>query len=442
MKFLKWISAGALACGLLLSGCAKPVPVTEDNAPSELLKKAAAISSESTMDDIVEVFQGMVDQTYDANPTGLVYDESGTSTSIDTLSDKLEGTKTSLRSYDIRVPAKDRFYQLYEYSLKDETEPKAKEKSSSESSSVESGSENGSAAENADQASNNQQISGLSEYSPYGETVVYTSLADGVRIAGANDPMTITSISSYENENAAVEADQLDSAIENSVVYALYSMFGSNLLLQPLEYPDLYDFTLAKIGNEYRWTISMADAEAYNTQLDSVYESSYGMSRLDIRGDGTLVLDGYDLEDVRLVLTTDANGALKKIENITRSKATLGEDSLDLSSNDTVADSAAPESWMTFFEGFFTSVKGESLKEGDTFKLLQKFDVKKADSSASSQEKASSEASSKAESAANESKADAKSESKEESKADSKADSKAESKTESKADSKADSSKK
>ncbi|UNT92557.1 hypothetical protein [Allobaculum sp. Allo2] len=186
----------------------------------------------------------------------------------------------------------------------------------------------------------------------------------------------------------------------------------------------------------------MADAEAYNTQLDSVYESSYGMSRLDIRGDGTLVLDGYDLEDVRLVLTTDANGALKKIENITRSKATLGEDSLDLSSNDTVAVSAAPESWMTFFEGFFTSVKDESLKEGDTFKLLQKFDVKKADSSASSQEKASSEASSKAESAANESKADAKSESKEESKADSKADSKAESKTESKADSKADSSKK
>lgn len=363
MKLLKTALAGA-SLSLLFAGCSTaPVAVTEENAPSEILKHAVAINGESTMTEMTNVFQEMVDQTYASCDGGLILKETATGNGLDVSGETVTTSNMAYKTMDVRVGTSDTLYQVYEYQVEDQEKEEAPADSSASSS--EAGSD-----EAVNSATENQGVYGLMKTNVSSQTTVYTTLDPSASVGNATAPMTIDTI--YTNESAS-EVDDVAGAIQNSVVYPLYSLFGSNLLLTPYAYPDLYDYKVEKIGTDYVWTISIADIEEYTKTLDEQYESMYGVSRLDLKGDGTMVLDAYDIEKIDLKITTDKDGAIRSIENDNKSRAVMGEEEMNLVSNDKVTVTKAGDTWKTFFEGFFYNVEKGTLKEGDTFKLTQTF---------------------------------------------------------------------
>lgn len=336
-----WIKTAASfsLCSLLFAGCSSaPQPVSEADAPSELLKKAASIAAESSAQDVIDVLEGMIDATYQATDGKLILSEKATGKGIDTESETLAAKESSLSTYDVRVATEKHFYQLYEES-----------------------------------SSGSDPVNGLMNSSQTGLTTVYTSLDEGTTLGNPQGKMTINAIDA-QTESQEISEEQMSDYIENSVVYPFYTMLGSTLVVQPTSKPEYYDFKLEKAGGSYIWTISIADQETYNTALDETFEQYYGHSRLDVKGDQSLVLDTYQVDTVTMAITTDENGAIEKIENKNRSTVTMGDTSLSLSSDDTVKVSKADDSWVSFFEGFFISIADGSLKENDSFVIGQTFE--------------------------------------------------------------------
>lgn len=427
MKKLIKASTAAAMVSLLFAGCTStpaPVAVTEENAPSDLLKSASKITNESTADEMIQVFQGIVDQTYESYGGSIVISEDAKGKGLDANADTIKAIEDAFKSYDVRIGAEDRFYQLYEY--------KSADRENTETAST----SDSSAQSETEQTSSD--VFGLMETSAKGLTTVYTTPEDGVKVGDDTAGMIISDIVSQPSENGENAVTDLEGAIQNSVVYPLYSMFGANMLLQPLAYPALYTYTLEKVGEDYRWTIAMNDAEEYNKELDAIYESSYGTSRLDLRGDQSLVADRYELTKAELIITTDKDGALKKVENNNSSEIELDGTVLDLTSADTVTVEAADAKWSTFFKGFFDAISSQELKKGDSFKLNQEFEASESSETSKDDSKEAEDSNA----SAADSKADDKKDSKTDSKDESKQDSKADSKKDSKADDKADSSKK
>lgn len=358
-KLTRILAASALGLSMVMAGCAGTTAVTEENAPSDLLKKAAAITSESDPEDVQEVFQGFVDATQKASDNRLVIAETATGTGLKLDSDDLETTENSFKNYDVRYGADDSFFQLYE------------------------------------EEGQNDSVYGLMDSSDKTITTVYMTPEDKETAFAKEDAaMTIDTIDTRESGLSDATPEQLQNSIDNAIVYPLYTLLGSSLVIQPMASPESYTFKLEKTGDVYTWTISIADQEKYNKSLDDIFEQSYGHDRKDIRGDGTFILDSYDITGVSMVLTMDENGALSKIESSNQSTVKKGDESKDLSSSDVVTIEQAPETWKPFFEGFFKEISDKSLKEKDTFALMQSFtdeDSQSSEASKESSEKQSSE---------------------------------------------------
>lgn len=349
--------AGTLAAGaLILAGCGVTnEPVTVDKAPSDLLKKVAAINSESKAADLATVFEGIIDETYKTNGGRLILSETASGTGIDANSDQLASVTNNFQSYDVRYGTSDAFYQLYEEEGLD------------------------------------KPVYGLMASTSQGLTTVFTKL-DGSSLGNPQGKMTVESIDKKEEKP---QTSDFSSYVKNSVIYPFYTMLGSTLVLQPAYTPQHYSYALTRTGQNYIWTISIKDHEAYNKALDETFKQYYRHDRTDIKGDGSLVVDEYDVSEVTLTLTMDANGCLKKIVNTNKSTVKQGTTSLALSTSDTVNIKQADETWGAFFGEFFKRIGDGQLKKDDSFQLNQTFESKDSQSSQKAKEDSAAKSESK-----------------------------------------------
>lgn len=330
--------AALLSCSLLSACSSAPVKVTEENAPSELLKKTAAITSDSASQDVVDVFRSLIDATSKESDHRLIFTEDVNSKGLSLDSEDLSTVENSFKNYDVRYGSENAFYQLYE------------------------------------EVSEDQPIFGLMESSPKNITTVYVNPKEDEEakelLGKTPQDFTIDQISVSDSALKDTNEEELRTSIDNAVVYPLNTLLGASLVLQPTDIPSIYTYDLEKIGNDYTWTISIKDVEEYNTQLDEAYQAGYGHDRNNIRGDGSYVLDSCDITDVTMKMTMNENGALSKISITNKSTAVLDGNSADLYSTDEVEIKQAPETWGEFFTAFFDQINDKSLAENDSFTLL------------------------------------------------------------------------
>lgn len=330
--------AALLSCSLLSACSSAPVKVTKENAPSELLKKTAAITSDSASQDVVDVFRSLIDATSKESDHRLIFTEDVNSKGLSLDSEDLSTVENSFKNYDVRYGSENAFYQLYE------------------------------------EVSEDQPIFGLMESSPKNITTVYVNPKEDEEakelLGKTPQDFTIDQISVSDSALKDTNEEELRTSIDNAVVYPLNTLLGASLVLQPTDIPSIYTYDLEKIGNDYTWTISIKDVEEYNTQLDEAYQAGYGHDRNDIRGDGSYVLDSCDITDVTMKMTMNENGALSKISITNKSTAVLDGNSADLYSTDEVEIKQAPETWGEFFTAFFDQINDKSLAENDSFTLL------------------------------------------------------------------------
>lgn len=349
-KLTKGLLAGSLAFSMLLTGCSDTeTPVTEENAPTDLLKSVASINSDTESTDMRDVLLNLIQATSDNTKYGLIFNESTTSEGLNKEEgiDTLEVISQPFKSYDVRYGANGSFYEVYE-------------EESSE----------GSLYRMMDSAT--KTITTLDLEPTENETNAF---------AREKAQFTIGNISVRESGLADADEERLEESITSAITYPLYDLLGSGLLIQPMARPDEYDFAFNKKGNDYIWTVTMKDQEDYNTLVDTSYQVVYMHDRKDIRGDGSFVLDTYTVDDVKMELVMDENGCLKSIEYLTKSTATKGEESAEMTSSEKVTLTQAPESWTTFFKNFFANISSESLKDGDVFTLFGDMEVSQQESS-------------------------------------------------------------
>lgn len=355
-KITKGLMASTLALSMILAGCSDiETPVTEENAPTELLKSVASINSDTESTEVRDVLLEMIQATSDATEYGLVFDEATQSEGLNKEVDTLEVVSQPFHSYDVRYGANGSFYEVYE-------------EESSE----------GTLYRMMDSAT--KTITTLDLEPTENETNAF---------ANNKAQFTIGNISVRESGLADADEERLEESITSAITYPLYDLLGSGLLIQPMARPDEYDFALNKKGNDYIWTVTMKDAEDYNALVDTSYQVVYMHDRKDIRGDGSFVLDTYTVDDVKMELIMDENGCLKSIEYITKSTATKGEESAEMTSSEKVTLSQAPESWSTFFKNFFANIANGSLQDGDAFTLFGTIEVSEETSSEASSSQSS-----------------------------------------------------
>lgn len=344
----------AVLCSSLFYGCAGPSAVTAENAPSDLLKQAAQITSDAAPSEVQDVFSQIIEATAKNADYHLILSEEAKGSGLSLDSDELASSENTFRNYDVRYGTDDCFYQVYE--------------------------EEGSG----------DAIYGLMASDADSITTVYANPAGDDSFGKDNGEFTIASINTQPSEIDAANTD-MKASIENAVSYPLNTMLGASLVLQPSQSPESYNFVLEKNGGKYIWTMSIADQKEYNKSLDDAFENVYGHSRLDIKGDGSIMLDSYDVTEVSLRLTMNEDGALEAVQIDNKSEVTKGDQKLDLSSADSISIRKADDKWLTFFEGFFKEIENESLKQDDSFTLLQSFGQDSSESGSQSESKADSQ---------------------------------------------------
>ena len=200
-------------------------------------------------------------------------------------------------------------------------------------------------------------------------TTVYVTPVNEDEMGAQDAKVIIDSINGAPGEKPS--GDQtVQTVVENSIIYPIYLQMGSTLLINPAQHPGDYSFELTKKGSTYEWIISMKDEESYNEILDKTYQDAYGASRIDVYEDSSFVLDSKDVKEVRIVITMDQDGTISRIENSTKTTAVYQDQSLDLSSVNTLNIKAAPEHWKSFFEQFFEQIQDEKLVPMDQVRLL------------------------------------------------------------------------
>jgi hypothetical protein len=363
MNFKPLIPALFLSAALIAGCSTGPVTVTEENAPNELLKSIAALSSESEASDVQEVFQTLIDTTVQAYDYQMLLKVTSTSTNLEYDDDNnLTGSDSTIEYYDIRCAADDVYYELLEQLSDDTTTVGAMKFSATETSYA------------------------------YSDT-------DATTLGTTDSTMTITSVQTQTGEEST---DDMAAVVQNTVVYPLYSYFGQSLIVQPATNPEYYDFSFVKKAGSYVLTVSVKDLDAYNEYVDQYVEETYGVERTDLNGDGSYVVDVNRTAKIAITLTMDENGVISKISNESTDEIGSEDDLIDFYANQDVTLTKMDDTYKTFFPNFFGLITNGDYVEGTEYTIADvaaKTDVKGVDlSSVTSSDDDSSEESTEKES--------------------------------------------
>ncbi|MCF0258655.1 MAG: hypothetical protein HUJ54_02230 [Erysipelotrichaceae bacterium] len=321
---------GILALGLLIAGCSsEPVPVSKDDAPTDIMKKAAALSSESTGQQVQEVLDELIKKTAEADGWKVTFDTSSELSSLTVQSSQLQSMTGKSRSVDTRMIQDDTVYEILE------------------------------------QQSNDQLQAGFMKANP-SETVTVYGLYQTGQINAANSSVTIQEISKTDS---SVSADKIKEVTEGTILYPFYPLVGSNLVLKPFVNPEQYTFALTRSGSDYILNIAVKDLDAYNKALDEYVETSMKTKRTDILGDGSFMADSYKTTAVNTNIVMNKDGIISSIHSYTNSDVSSQGSVFNAYTDSTCKISAAPKKMSEFLPKLFQDVADGNLKQGDSVKL-------------------------------------------------------------------------
>ena len=322
---------GALCFSLLLGGCAAaPVAVTEENAPNEIMKKAAALSSETSGEQVLSVFNELIDATVKEYGYNVAFDQTVEASNISVQNSELETITNKGRSYDVRMAGDKTVYEVLE------------------------------------QQSGDQQQAGFMKADSKETVTVFGTYETG-GVNAANSSIAIEDITTSADSTIAEE--NAEDIVHNTVKYPFYPMLGANLILKPFSDPQYYDFNLTKKGNEYTLAITMKDSDAYNEALDKFTSENYGTTRTDIQGDGSFIADSYKTTAVDTVIVMNEEGVISSIRSFGNSDVTANSKSISSYTNIDCKISKAGEKLVEFVPGLFKDIAENTVKKGDTIKL-------------------------------------------------------------------------
>lgn len=334
----------ALSAALLFAGCTSSVEtITEENAPTDILKTLAAIDADSTAEDVTNAMAAVIDKTAETYSYRLSMDLTSEATNYAADEDgKLSEEALSGRSIDIAAADGTQMYELLE------------------------------------QDSMGTLMAGLMRAGKDSVTTIYATIDEG-DLDAENQKLTISDVAS--NDSQVDESSDIEQMVKDTVSMPLYSYMGANLIVQPMVSPEYYTFKLQKRGDVYEWTISMKDKASYNEQLDTYVLNNYGYNRTDLNGDGSLVVEQYLTTSVSIVVSMDENGVISSIKNTNRNSVGNKDNLVNVNSIQTVKVAGASESLMNTIKDIFAKADAEELKAGDTIDLSGLLQTEEADGS-------------------------------------------------------------
>lgn len=333
MKPVKKLLAAGIAASLLLGGCASSDTVTTEDAPTDIIKTLAGLSSDSSATEVLDAIQTLITNTAAADDYCLSLN-SATETSTATLDTdySLTTVKQALYEKDLRCSYGEDYYELLQ------------------------------------QMSSGEQMLGLMDINGTETAVAYATYEDGG--FNSDESECLIQSLSVQDDDSGYTSEQLKASAQNMSIYPLYSLVGASLILQPFSNPEYYNFALTKDDDDYyTLTMTIKDDEAYNEALDEYVLANYGYERTDLNGDGSYVVDIYDTTNVTIAITVDENGVIHKIINNNFNTIGFEDNSINAYNKQTCIINKASEDSESFFTDFFKNVKDGEYKEGGTFTL-------------------------------------------------------------------------
>ncbi len=329
---------------LFLGGCTSTnlgEKVTVDTAPNELLKQVAQVNTTTNPNETENLILELLHATEQSSDQGFVFTETICNQIVDKESDTLKAETKNYAFYNVRMWEEKSLYELSEFHADGES------------------------------------VNSLSQMSLLNwDEVLFESTGSEDIWAQTNAKIKVTSVqsdeaSTEEKEEAESLGDvDVSEALSYLSISPLVDWFGENFTIQPLVTPEQYDFSLTKKGEEYIWTITLIDPEAYNALYNESYQSVYRMERTDIREDGSFVLDQYECKKALWTITLNQDGSFKCLEFTLTERATKGEESLEMTSNNVFQVDHPKNSWIDFFKEFFEKVQNKEIKEGSEVTLF------------------------------------------------------------------------
>ncbi|MDO4664170.1 MAG: hypothetical protein Q4A59_04730 [Erysipelotrichaceae bacterium] len=342
MRQIKQLSTIAMssivASSLLLAGCApKTIEITSENAPNEFISQVANVTQTSSPEDMQSILQTINDATMDYYKSGYQTNEDTHAVGLTVQDGQLATTESDFKNYDIRFGDGLTYYELYE------------------------------------EESGNEANYGLMSYNKNAITTVFSRPDGSGQFGKDNGKFVIQTINQEDGVLQDISDDSMKDYIQEAISLPLHNLVGGSLLVSPFEKPQAYAYKLEQVGSDFVWTISIHEQDAYNEILNETFKNMYGYDRLDIKGDGSFILDEFVAKEVTYVVTMDENGVIHKISTTNASQAKKGEVTKEIKSTDIVSLKTVDEKWYTFFKDFFAAIDAGSLKEDDAFALNQPF---------------------------------------------------------------------
>lgn len=343
MRQIKKLSTIAMssivASSLLLAGCTpKTTEITSENAPNEFISQVANVTPTSSPEDMKSILQTINDATMDYYQSGYQTNEETHAVGLTVKDGQLATTESDFKNYDIRFGDGLTYYELYE------------------------------------EESGNEANYGLMSYNKNDITTVFSRPDGSGQFGKDNGKFVIQTINKEDGVLQDISDESMKDYIQEAISAPLQNLVGGSLLVSPFEKPQAYAYKLEQIGSDFVWTISMNEQEAYNEILNETFKNLYGYDRLDIKGDGSFILDEFVAQEVTYVITMDEKGVVHKISTTNASQAKKGEVTKESKSTDVVSLTNVDEKWYTFFKDFFAAIDSGILKEEDAFALNQPFE--------------------------------------------------------------------
>lgn len=347
MKQIRTIAmASIVASSFMLGGCTpKTTVITSENAPNEFIRQVANVTSNSTSEEMQSILNTMNDATIEYYNSGYQTSEQTHAVGLTVQDGQLATTESDFKNYDVRFGDELTYYELYE------------------------------------EESGNEANYGLMSYNKGAITTVFSRPDGSGQFGKENGKFVIQTINKEDGVLHDISDDAMHEYIQEAISFPLHNLVGGTLLVSPFEKPQAYTYKLEQVGSDFVWTISIHEQDVYNEILNTTFKDLYGYDRLDIKGDGSFILDEFIAQEVTYVLTMDEQGVVQKISTTNASQAKKGEVTKEIKSTDTVLLTTVEEKWYTFFKDFFAAIESGTLKEEDAFALNQPFASESSDQS-------------------------------------------------------------
>ncbi len=331
-KLCSGLAASAVLSSILLTGCASEKTITTENAPNDIMKNLAAISSDSSAEDVTGALSAVVMKTAENYNYQLGLKAKGEGTTLDLGDGSIKTRPIETSSVDYRAALSDSVYEFLDQEIEE------------------------------------RKSTGLMKADA---DEIITAYADTKSGSPDQKSMELSYISSETSaQQLKYSADQIEDVAKNTVMIPLFADLGANLIISPVSLPEYYDYSLVQKGNNYTFTLKIKDLDKYNEYIDQYYSDKDQPARTDLNGDGSLMADEYVTDRMEISMTMNEEGVISSLTNSNYSKVSSGENQTDdVYLAQTISVIPCPQSLTDSMIDFFDQLSKGDMKEGQTFTL-------------------------------------------------------------------------